>query len=38
MKGISHAPEEYTAPEDVTHGADVLLGTLLALDERLPAR
>jgi N-carbamoyl-L-amino-acid hydrolase len=32
VKGISHAPEEFTAPEDVTHGADVLLRTLLALD------
>jgi N-carbamoyl-L-amino-acid hydrolase len=32
-KGISHAPEEYTAPRDVTNGANVLLGTLLALDD-----
>jgi N-carbamoyl-L-amino-acid hydrolase len=32
VKGISHAPEEFTAPGDVTHGADVLLRTLLALD------
>jgi N-carbamoyl-L-amino-acid hydrolase len=32
VKGISHAPEEFTAPEDVTHGTDVLLRTLLALD------
>jgi N-carbamoyl-L-amino-acid hydrolase len=32
VKGISHAPEEFTEPEDVTHGADVLLRTLLALD------
>jgi N-carbamoyl-L-amino-acid hydrolase len=30
--GISHAPEELTSPEDVTHGADVLLRTLLALE------
>ena len=34
VDGISHAPEEHTPPEDVTHGADVLLRTLLALDER----
>ncbi|MGD8319879.1 MAG: Zn-dependent hydrolase [Gemmatimonadota bacterium] len=32
VDGISHAPEEFTEPEDVTRGADVLLGTLLALD------
>ncbi|MEJ2206595.1 MAG: Zn-dependent hydrolase, partial [Gemmatimonadota bacterium] len=31
--GISHAPEELTPPEAVANGADVLLGTLLALDE-----
>jgi N-carbamoyl-L-amino-acid hydrolase len=31
--GISHAPEEFTEPQDVTNGANVLLGTLLALDE-----
>ncbi len=31
--GISHAPDEFTEPTDVTNGADVLLGTLLALDE-----
>jgi N-carbamoyl-L-amino-acid hydrolase len=31
--GISHAPEEFTAPEEVARGADVLLRTLLALDE-----
>jgi N-carbamoyl-L-amino-acid hydrolase len=31
--GISHAPEEFTPPEAVADGADVLLGTLLALDE-----
>jgi acetylornithine deacetylase/succinyl-diaminopimelate desuccinylase-like protein len=32
--GISHAPEEDTPPQDVANGADVLLHTLLALDER----
>ncbi len=30
--GISHSPREYTAPEDIVRGADVLLGTVLALD------
>lgn len=30
--GISHAPGEFTAPEQITAGVDVLLGTLLALD------
>ncbi len=30
--GISHSPREYTAPEDITRGADVLLGAVLALD------
>jgi N-carbamoyl-L-amino-acid hydrolase len=30
--GISHSPAERTAPDDVVHGADVLLSTLLALD------
>ena len=31
--GISHAPREHTAPEDVVNGANVLLATLLRLDE-----
>jgi len=30
--GISHSPKEYTSPEDVVNGANVLLGTVLALD------
>ena len=30
--GISHSPREYTAPEDITRGANVLLGAVLALD------
>ena len=30
--GISHAPQEYTAPTDVANGVDVLLRTLLAID------
>lgn len=30
--GISHSPREYTAPGDIEHGVNVLMGTLLALD------
>ena len=30
--GISHSPREYTAPEDITRGANVLLSSVLALD------
>ncbi|MHA7131536.1 M20 family metallo-hydrolase [Algoriphagus namhaensis] len=30
--GISHAPEEYSSPEDITNGANVLLQTILRLD------
>jgi beta-ureidopropionase / N-carbamoyl-L-amino-acid hydrolase len=30
--GISHAPKEYTKPQDVTNGANVLLQTVLSLD------
>ena len=33
--GISHAPGEYTAPQDMANGADVLLRALLALDKAL---
>ena len=33
--GVSHAPAERTAPEHLVAGAQVLLGTLLALDDRL---
>ena len=32
--GISHSPKEYTKPEDVTNGANVLLQTILRLDAR----
>ncbi|MHC5064980.1 MAG: allantoate amidohydrolase [Planctomycetota bacterium] len=32
--GISHSPEEYSAPEQVTAGANVLLQSLLLLDRR----
>lgn len=34
--GVSHAPEEFTAPDDIVRGADVLLRTLLAMDRTLP--
>ena len=32
--GISHSPLEFTAPGQITAGANVLLRTLLAIDER----
>jgi N-carbamoyl-L-amino-acid hydrolase len=30
--GISHSPKEYSRPEDIANGANVLLHTLLKLD------
>lgn len=33
--GVSHSPEEYTAPEDCVNGARVLLEALLQLDEMI---
>ena len=33
VAGISHAPEERTSASDITNGANVLLRTLLAIDE-----
>ena len=30
--GISHAPKEFTRPQDIVNGANVLLQTILALD------
>ncbi len=30
--GISHASKEFTKPQDVVNGANVLLQTILALD------
>lgn len=33
VKGISHSPAEFTRPEDVTNGANVLLQTVLRLDQ-----
>jgi N-carbamoyl-L-amino-acid hydrolase len=32
--GISHSPEEYTAPKDLANGTDVLLRTILTIDKR----
>lgn len=31
--GISHSPDEYTAPDDITRGVNVLLHSVLTLDE-----
>ncbi len=31
--GISHSPKEYSRPEDITNGAEVLLQAVLAMDE-----
>ena len=36
--GISHSPLEYTPPEQVANGAEVLYRTLLRLDAQLDAR
>jgi N-carbamoyl-L-amino-acid hydrolase len=33
--GISHAPSEYSSPEDISNGANVLLETILSLDKSL---
>ncbi len=33
VEGISHSPEEFSRPEDIANGANVLLHTLLRLDE-----
>ena len=33
--GISHAPQEYSTPEDCANGAQVLLELLMLADERL---
>ena len=37
LKGISHAPAEYSTPEDITNGGNVLLHTILTLDEEMGA-
>jgi N-carbamoyl-L-amino-acid hydrolase len=36
VRGVSHAPEEFTEPGDIANGAGVLLRTLLALDAGAP--
>ncbi len=33
VSGISHSPNEYTKAEDMTNGANVLLQTILAIDQ-----
>jgi beta-ureidopropionase / N-carbamoyl-L-amino-acid hydrolase len=33
--GVSHSPEEFTEPEDLVNGANVLLNTVLHLDREL---
>ena len=33
--GVSHSPEEYSTPDAVRQGADVLLNAVLELDRRL---
>ena len=35
VNGVSHAPEEFSRPEDCANGAQVLLDLLLLADERL---
>jgi N-carbamoyl-L-amino-acid hydrolase len=35
VDGISHSPKEFSRPEDITNGANVLLQTTLRLDEML---
>jgi N-carbamoyl-L-amino-acid hydrolase len=35
VDGISHAPQEFTSPEDCANGANVLLNLLLLADEKL---
>jgi N-carbamoyl-L-amino-acid hydrolase len=33
--GISHSPREFSSPEDIANGANVLLGTILSLDRSI---
>ena len=35
INGISHAPEEYSTPEDCANGAQVLLNLLMLADEKI---
>ena len=32
VEGISHSPKEFTRPEDMANGANVLLQTILRID------
>lgn len=34
-EGISHSPKEYSSPEDIANGAEVLYRTVVLLDQRL---
>lgn len=34
VDGISHSPREYTKQEDLENGVNVLLETVLSLDEK----
>ena len=36
--GISHAPQEFTAPGDVANGVEVLYRTILLLDKKLDGK
>ena len=36
VDGISHSPKEYTSPADMANGANVLLMSVLAVDEDAP--
>jgi N-carbamoyl-L-amino-acid hydrolase len=36
--GISHSPREFTPPDEVANGAEVLYRTVLLLDRRLDRR
>jgi N-carbamoyl-L-amino-acid hydrolase len=33
--GISHAPKEFSRPQDIANGANVLINTIVALDRSL---
>ncbi|MBT5219182.1 MAG: Zn-dependent hydrolase [Woeseia sp.] len=35
VKGVSHAPSEFTSAQDITNGANVLLLTIIELDKQL---
>lgn len=35
VKGISHAPTEFTSEQDITNGANVLIQTIIRLDKQL---